>query len=792
MLLRRLLASAYRQRRLVSGLLSRYPLLRNTALGARLRFAVGTPRGAWFASPRVGLEPVLSEGTQALALDEPVAEPLSVVPPAVTAEPAPNTSATRPVGDTAATEHETRSHSGAVVLPPDNPPSASGPVAPPSAVHSAPASAAFRQPPQRTDHEPPETVASDQPPQRADYGPPETVASDQPPPTQVPSPSSPPASLADTLPTQVAPASDEVVVSPLSVRGTPPEPHQGGVVLPDVSVVATSVAAPAVPPVQMQGIPDLGAPVLQPLSTATPSQAPHPDVAASDATPPTPVVMSVPTDEPPQSLPPPVPAPLATTGPEGEPNERLAALVQPPPTPVPALATDAPPLPHPHEQPVVAVVEQGTPDLLLAPPPTQVAQPTPGSTPVPPVRVAVPVQAVPEPVDEQEPFLVSEPSTVPTEPEPPLAPSQPPPTAPTQRSRRGRFEESSIRTGSSTPTSAQPAPTQRGGEPKTAAELFSTPAPERTSLDWGRLLFEATGPQPRRPAPAPRTPPVPAPLAVTPSPTVAANEPESTATLPRQEAVAGTRTMPPPPPLAESTRRFLQPLVGIDPVDVAVHRGAAADEVAAQHQADAVTIGEEVFLSAGNDDERDPATRALIAHELTHVVRRRQPRFVPPITSDLPTGGESEEAVARTVEARVRRDAQALDAQPNPSEPPSPAVVPQTSPAQEPGDWGGLPAPWEPMPSWFADSWSAPPASPAPGGPTEPAPTFAPAAESPPVVARAALNRAVEDAAPPPAAPAPAQQGNQQELPPQDVDALARQVYAVLRQRLAAERRRLS
>jgi hypothetical protein len=236
---------------------------------------------------------------------------------------------------------------------------------------------------------------------------------------------------------------------------------------------------------------------------------------------------------------------------------------------------------------------------------------------------------------------------------------------------------------------------------------------------------------------------------------------------------------------------------------VRVHRGAQASQVAAQLQADAVTIGEEVFLSAGNDDEGDPSTRALLAHELTHVARRRHPRFVPPLVDDLPTDGDDEETLARTVESRARRVAQIpvepvstpqLDTLPlpTPGEPLPTGIGPVEAAGQDAGNWGGLPAPWEPLPAWLGGSWSAPPANPTVDAPAAPAASAVPAMPAggvAPVVARAAIDRSVEGQTPLPAAPA--QRGVQQETPPQDIDALAKQVYEALKQRLSAERRRL-
>jgi hypothetical protein len=131
----------------------------------------------------------------------------------------------------------------------------------------------------------------------------------------------------------------------------------------------------------------------------------------------------------------------------------------------------------------------------------------------------------------------------------------------------------------------------------------------------------------------------------------------------------------------------------------------------------------------------------------------------------------------------------------------------QPMPSDSSDPWNGLPAPWEPLPSWFTGEPAAPRETPRPALQSVPTltPTNQPAAapmSSPgipgsatlpsfgaaPPVALAAIDRATTDDAP--AAPSAAS-ADPQKAPEPDVDALARQVYAVLKQRLAAERRRL-
>ncbi len=81
----------------------------------------------------------------------------------------------------------------------------------------------------------------------------------------------------------------------------------------------------------------------------------------------------------------------------------------------------------------------------------------------------------------------------------------------------------------------------------------------------------------------------------------------------------------------EGTRRFLRPLIGMDPSTVPIHQGPAAAEITSMNAADGVSAGGTVALSP-DQAAGTPEYSGLLAHELTHVARHsRQPRFVPPI-----------------------------------------------------------------------------------------------------------------------------------------------------------------
>lgn len=377
---------------------------------------------------------------------------------------------------------------------------------------------------------------------------------------------------------------------------------------------------------------------------------------------------------------------------------------------------------------------------------------------------------------------------------------------------------------------------------------------DRSPLAWAARLADslrpASEPPAARPAPAERpAPPVvaaaapvrldaspafslPAPAASDPAPPEAFRKPRRFAP-PRTRAVApASRVGPSNPhvrgaqvapasravPVSPEARRVLQPLVGIDPGDVTFVQGPAADAITAAHQADAVTAGTTVALGSAFDGDASPEGLGLIAHELTHVARHVSPRFVPPIAR---TPGESplaldadEETVALRVEGRVRAEASRTAA---------PAAVPDadrgasvvdgvvarpsarhatTSPDVAPQrvsrDWGGLPAPWEPMPEL-----EVPVVSPADQVEIRAGSAIAPAqmsaAPAAPMVEAAvpvahapvALHAASHDRAPAATSGVPAASEASAAKGP-DLDQLARQVYAVLKRRLRADATRLN
>jgi len=248
----------------------------------------------------------------------------------------------------------------------------------------------------------------------------------------------------------------------------------------------------------------------------------------------------------------------------------------------------------------------------------------------------------------------------------------------------------------------------------------------------------------------------------------------------------------------QATRRFLKPLVGIDPAEVHLYRGETAAQVTAARQADAVTVGDNILLAPGQAAD-DPRGAALLAHELTHVARRREPAFVPPVIGGAPPSTD-DETLAAQVESNVRSAAQGNTPDPAfqtsmPTTRPEPAAPSDLDSAGSPGPWNGLPAPWEPLPAWLTTRDPAPRLGAANGhAPATASPALAAAPAAPaPVLYAAETGR---DLPPPENGQEPASHGEDSShaasgaVEP-DLDALARQVYTLLRRRLASERRRL-
>lgn len=693
----------------------------------------------------------------------PVAQPVTVpvpAPPDVPAQGRPRQPLSHRVAEIPGTPPETSAHKAVPrPIPPDRPP-APEPAAPREQIRPpTPALAAS----DASVPTPAPTLTDRNISAQAENDPPELADSHIPTPEPTPAPTSAPTSAPTPAPT------------PLVSEGNPSAP-----------VPPAAPVAPADPP-----------PTNAASATTAPNLAAEPESpSAASAPPPAPVAANSPqewaarlrrsaqaADVPPPVLPamPPAQQAAATraalpasTLPSGEvPLAEPAAVVPEPVTVQPKsdAATTKLPIDHGIPASALAAPEPGVPvpatEMPAEPdiPANTESQLLPALEPADPAAappavlldddVAAAILPPPAQAPAQAPELVPEQPTQPVQPQLPLAATDEPARTP--------------------PAQQVAAPGNRANSPQ----------------EWAARLLGAnrTPANPRTDQPQPATRPV--------------TQPRRTPKPQREQ----------PTPIPETTRRFLQPLVGIDPATVRIFRGVLADQVTTAQAADAVTVGADVFLAAQASDE-SPESLGVLAHELTHVARQREPRFVPPLLKQTPATLDDEEKVARSVEAQVVRQAQVREQQAthttgtatgtNSAVPVTPMDQfdqpswPQSD-TNQPDEfaWGNLPAPWEPLPAWMSHSAAELPATPAPAAaPTDAGPTGAastgatPAAA--PTVQRAELGRPLDDVLPSaPTIPTAAEsQGEAAQTEEPDLDALARQVYAILKQRLAAERRR--
>jgi hypothetical protein len=294
------------------------------------------------------------------------------------------------------------------------------------------------------------------------------------------------------------------------------------------------------------------------------------------------------------------------------------------------------------------------------------------------------------------------------------------------------------------------------------------------------------------------------------------------------DATSKTETRRQPAPVGAATRRFLKPLLGIDPAAVPSYRDAQAAEATAAAGAAALSDASAIQLAPQQMPDT-PESVALLAHELTHVARRQQPRFLPPVllaerVADETNGADvgnmlsgastpgaadqDEEALALQVERRVRRLARTVRSAAHPPGPdgfspptappvqavPSPSAPPQeSSPARERGIWGNLPAPWEPLPSWLTTMPTSEAASPPAPLVVSSMPLATPGQSDQPDGTEEAPRRAGSErdlSEPVDEQERPAGGAVEARAPEPDLDALARQVYALLKRRLGVEQRR--
>ncbi|HYK20063.1 MAG TPA: DUF4157 domain-containing protein, partial [Pyrinomonadaceae bacterium] len=104
-------------------------------------------------------------------------------------------------------------------------------------------------------------------------------------------------------------------------------------------------------------------------------------------------------------------------------------------------------------------------------------------------------------------------------------------------------------------------------------------------------------------------------------------------------------------PLPVPAREFFETSFGRSFHDVRVHTDAPAARSASSLQADAFTLGRDIYFGAGKFDSETPQGRRLIAHELTHTIQQHGAapsimRQATPETSGATTGPTSSQSPA--------------------------------------------------------------------------------------------------------------------------------------------------
>jgi hypothetical protein len=95
--------------------------------------------------------------------------------------------------------------------------------------------------------------------------------------------------------------------------------------------------------------------------------------------------------------------------------------------------------------------------------------------------------------------------------------------------------------------------------------------------------------------------------------------------------------------LDEMTRMEMESALGYELRDVRIHQTKQAGELARELQAEAFTIGADIFAGEGKVNAPTRENRGLLAHELTHVIQQTHPLPIPHSSDSL--GSESLRAV---------------------------------------------------------------------------------------------------------------------------------------------------
>ena len=83
-------------------------------------------------------------------------------------------------------------------------------------------------------------------------------------------------------------------------------------------------------------------------------------------------------------------------------------------------------------------------------------------------------------------------------------------------------------------------------------------------------------------------------------------------------------------PLDETTRVEMESVLGYDLQDVRIHKTKQAGELARRLEAEAFTIGTDIFAAEERLNTTTEEGKGLMAHELTHVVQQTHPKYTLP------------------------------------------------------------------------------------------------------------------------------------------------------------------
>ncbi len=261
-----------------------------------------------------------------------------------------------------------------------------------------------------------------------------------------------------------------------------------------------------------------------------------------------------------------------------------------------------------------------------------------------------------------------------------------------------------------------------------------------------------------------------------------------------------TPSSPHSSPLSNTGERLIAAVTGISPAAVPILRDAGAAELASARSADGLALQGSIILGAGHTTD-EPRTLGLVAHELTHLVdpsskspesearaRSAEAAVIAHATQARSPSRPPPDSPARTIPGHDGLTHTSI--QPRPQASPSRSAVPTGEASQQsaaspsaPPPWGDLPAPWEPLPTWGKATTQPVVGSDrmVPGTVSVAVPAAAR------VAARAPQGRLLPQPEP---VQLPTPPPDQTDPVPPDLDELARQVYDILKRRLARERRR--